>query len=93
MKEFENYKTAVVSTAHLPEELAAKMEREEFVKFNYAKISYGFLIWIPTGDLDDYLHEWPEEIRPLMVEAHKQGCKFVDFDQGGTVYDFRTWEW
>jgi len=93
MKEFENYKTAVVSTAHLPEELAAQMERGEVVGFFYEKAMFGFLVWVPTDDIEEYIKAFPAPLAPLIMEAHKQECKFVNFDQGGLVYDFRTWEW
>jgi hypothetical protein len=90
--EFETFKTAVVSTAHLSCGLAAEMEEGTELGFPYDKCSeYAYRVYIPLHDGNP---DWPEETKPLMLAAKAQGYKWVEFDCDGDTHDeFQTWEW
>jgi hypothetical protein len=85
----ETYKSAVVSTMHLPEDLAQSMQMEELQKFIYESTQYGFRLWTGCGK-----KMWPKEIRPIMGAAKDAGLRWVDFDEDGPeAKGFATWDW
>lgn len=88
----ETHKTAVVSTANMPYELAEKLESNAQwpeCPFVWEKTNYGYRIW--TGSDKKSL---PKEIRPLIRAAKKEGFRWVEFDMDGTEQEeFKTWEW
>jgi len=94
-EKFETYKTAVVSTANMPEGLAKILDSGTDMPFIYESVEYGYRIWVPSDDIEDYYKDhWPEEIRPLMVQAFKEGCKWVNFDCDADIdYRFKVWKW
>ncbi|HBO13137.1 MAG TPA: hypothetical protein DD491_10165 [Halieaceae bacterium] len=82
-------RTAVVSTAHLPEDLAQAMERGEDTPFAYDRLPYGFRLFV-LGDLTKY----PATIRPIAQAACRDGCRWLEFDADvDTMEGFAAWSW
>lgn len=92
MKWIEKHKTAVVSTAHLPYELAEQMDNNpswEDCPFVWEKTNYGYRIWTQS-DMDTL----PKQIQPIIRRARKDGFRWVEFDMDAAEQEeFTTWEW
>ena len=92
MKWNESHKTVVVSTAHLPYELAEKMDNCAAwaeLAMVWEKTNYGYRIWT-MGDEATV----PKQIRPIIIRARKDGYRWVEFDMDAAEQEeFTTWEW
>jgi len=85
----EQYTSVVVSTSHLPEELATKMMNRWKYPFIYEETDYGYRLRTSSDQ-----ESWPEEIKPLMMCALDEGFRWVEFDRDGVDQGgFQTWEW
>lgn len=103
-KDFEIYNTLVISTAHLPQELSGKMDREEdlfgrngnkFEEVVYTNGDYGCRVWVrgieEGEEFEDY---YPEEMVPVIKAAKELGCRWVEFDCDADIRDeFKEYEW
>jgi hypothetical protein len=93
----ETYTACVVSTAHLPREIAEYMDAGHaetnipggLRDLVFDKIEYGYRIWV------DMANEWiPEELKHIVLAARREGFKFIEFDcDADKVAGFKTWEW
>lgn len=87
----------VVSTAHLPEELAQYMDADASQVFDtgpygrliYDKTAYGYRIWTNMDNADI-----PPAIRHIVIQARHEGHKWIEFDSDGEkIRGFRKWDW
>ncbi len=93
----ETYTACVVSTGHLPREIAEAMDmgRAENIMpgalrdLIFDRLEYGYRIWV---DMDD---EWiPEDLKHIVLTARREGFKFIEFDcDADKIAGFKTWEW
>ena len=91
---WETFRTGVVSTAHLPEELAQYMEEsysgdDPYPQLIFEKLTYGYRIWTNSDP-----RSVPADIRPLIEAAKKEKFKWVEFDcDASELEGFETWDW
>lgn len=82
----------VVSTSHMPQELAEQLAIGEFqgrcpLPFTYWEREYGFLIYTDQAQI-------PEPIQPIVAAALAAGFDWIMFDYDGDVKEeFQVWEW
>lgn len=96
MKPFETFTTAIVSTAHLPLELAQFMDHQdpysipadsEHHLLVFEKLNYGFRVWIDSNHI-------PAGIAKLITAAKADGHKWIEFDCDADSHDdFPTYDW
>jgi hypothetical protein len=90
-KKVEVYKTLVLSTAHLTEEWADKLQSNVMVKTEegilvYQNVEYGYRLFI-TEDM-------PEFFFPAATLAQAHGCRWLEYDQDAEeVEGLETYEW
>lgn len=77
-----------VSMAHLPYEVAYKMECREYLGgFRYEVSSQGYRVYTESETA-------PVEIAPIIEAARDFGALYIEFTSEGPVLDgFRTWDW
>lgn len=101
-KDFEIYKTLVISTAHLTEELAEEMECENILHGRdkdktcvlYWSDDYGFRVWVRPLKPKEVPLYYPEVMVPVILKAMELGCRWVEYDMDGDVREeFEEFEW
>jgi hypothetical protein len=97
MKMPETFTTVVVSTAHIPEEIARKMDEGREINggsgcyFVYDNIEYGYRIHVGGTS---WWAAAPISLHPILKAANEAGHRWIEFDCDGDVLDgFETWEW
>lgn len=82
------FTTVVVSTAHLPAELAKAMDdQSDLGSFAYETVAYGYRVYTNGDDI-------PDAIKEIVTAAKHAGAKYIEFDcDGPKLADFPTWEW
>ena len=93
MNKLELYTTLVISTAHLPEKLAGKMNEEEAFKketdysFVFYTTEYGYRVWVKSDHI-------PGGMKKAVKIAKWLGCRWLEFDQDGDkIEGLKTYEW
>lgn len=93
MIKFEEYKTAVISTAHLTKMDAKVLERKDTNMI--AKRSTGFFLKLYADELQPNLLEvYSDSLKQIITVCWSQGYECIEFDCDADTYrPFRTFDW
>lgn len=87
----------ILSTAHLTEETATKMDEGRDIGHPYDTVKYGYEMWVPTilQEIVDVREKGvPGEIVNAFLLAFKYDCRYIRFDRDAdTTEQLNTYDW
>ncbi len=76
-------KVLVLSTAHMPN------SKPDFGDVRHEEHEHGFILFV--ANFEPSIPRW---FRPILSEALKNKCSFINFDADAPTYDdLKTWDW
>lgn len=87
-------RSLVISTAHVPQVLAQRMDDGKPIGTPYDNLGYGWRVYVPSESepFDDDCAA--AALRPLMTLARENDCRWIVFDSDGDqIEGFETFEW
>lgn len=80
-------KELVLSTAHLPKDLAEGMDSDCTTPFAYDRVENGYLVYVGS-------QRYPEELAQAIALAQFNECKWIRYDADGPrLQSLPVWDW